>query len=79
VVEKVSILQKKTCENLHTFIESLPLSVKVIGPAPSFREKQNDLYYWQLIIKSKKRDQLTAIIKQLPNQINYDIDPNNLL
>jgi primosomal protein N' (replication factor Y) len=70
---------KKTCENLHTFIESLPLSVKVIGPAPSFREKQNDLYYWQLIIKSKKRDQLTAIIKQLPNQINYDIDPNNLL
>jgi primosomal protein N' (replication factor Y) len=70
---------KNTCENLHTFIESLPLSVKVIGPAPSFREKQNDLYYWQLIIKSKKRDQLTAIIKQLPNQINYDIDPNNLL
>ncbi len=70
---------KKTCENLYTFITSLPLSIEIIGPTPSFKEKQNDTYYWQIIVKAKKRDQLTAIINQLPSQISYDIDPNNLL
>lgn len=76
---KTSASAEKTLRNLHTFITKLPLSVNIIGPSPSFKEKQNNSYYWQMIIKAKKRDQLIHIINQLPANVSYDIDPSNLL
>ncbi len=70
---------EKACRNLHTFISTLPLSAELIGPSPSFKQKQNNIHYWQLVVKSKEREALTSIIKQLPAQVSYDIDPTNLL
>lgn len=54
-------------------------SVEIIGPAPSFLEKTNDRYNWQLVVKSKKRTTLIDIIRTLPKNCSYDIDPTNLL
>lgn len=55
--------------------------IVLFGPSPAFYEYQNGFYKWQLIIKSKKRSNLLAVIDQLPNSPNwqYDIDPASLL
>lgn len=73
----------KSAENfirkLHNIIIYSPLSIEIIGPSPSFKQKQNDMYFWQLIVKAKKRDHLTTIVNTLPGQFSYDLDPINLL
>jgi primosomal protein N' (replication factor Y) len=51
----------------------------VEGPAPSFHEKNNNKYQWQLIIKAKQRSELLKVIKMLPANWYHDIDPMNLL
>lgn len=49
------------------------------GPAPSFHEKQQGKYQWQLVVKSTNRHQLVKVINQLPSGWTYDIDPSDLL
>lgn len=49
------------------------------GPTPRFIEKIAGKYGWHIIIKSANRQLLTGVIKQLPNQCTYDIDPIDLL
>lgn len=49
------------------------------GPAPSFHEKVQNKFAWQLVIKSKQRPELLKIIAGLPAGWSYDIDPMNLL
>jgi primosomal protein N' (replication factor Y) len=51
----------------------------VEGPAPSFHEKINDNFEWQLIIKAKQRGELLKVIANLPANWQHDIDPMNLL
>ncbi len=51
----------------------------LLGPAPSFIAKTNGWYSWQIIIKSKQRARLISIIKRLPANWHFDIDPSNLL
>lgn len=54
--------------------------VSVLGPTPSFYERQHDTYRWQITIKSAKRGRLLAIIDSLPPKgWQYDIDPASLL
>ncbi len=53
--------------------------VRVEGPAPSFYERFQDKYQWQLVIKSKNRDELLKIIAALPSGWSFDIDPLDLL
>lgn len=67
------------CEKLIERINNLNLRVKINGPAPAFYEKQNGRYVWQLIIKSTDRSNLIEIIKILPGNYSYDIDPSSLL
>jgi primosomal protein N' (replication factor Y) len=55
------------------------LRIIVEGPSPCFHERINDKYCWQLVIKSKNRDELLKVIDSLPSGWNYDIDPMNLL
>ncbi len=64
---------------LNKLILDLPLSIEIIGPSPSFKQKQNDMYFWQLVVKTKKREHLTTIVNTLPGQFSYDLDPINLL
>jgi primosomal protein N' (replication factor Y) len=55
-------------------------SVEVDGPAPSFHEKLQGKYQYQLVVRSTRRSDLLSVIKLLPaSGWNYDIDPVNLL
>jgi primosomal protein N' (replication factor Y) len=54
--------------------------VSVLGPTPSFYERQHDTYRWQITVKSAKRGRLLAIIDALPPKgWQHDIDPASLL
>jgi primosomal protein N' (replication factor Y) len=64
---------------LKNALGELNLPVTINGPAPSFHEKQNGKYIWQLVVKSKNRSHLLKIINELPANFFYDIDPSSLL
>ncbi len=53
--------------------------VRVEGPAPSFYEKLQGKFQWQLIVKAVDRSELLKIITTLPANWSYDIDPADLL
>jgi len=53
--------------------------VRVEGPAPSFYERFQNKYQWQLVVKSKNRTELLKIITALPSGWSYDLDPLDLL
>ncbi len=53
--------------------------VRVEGPAPSFYERLQNKYQWQLVIKARERSELLKIIAALPANWSYDIDPIDLL
>ncbi|MEO7363882.1 MAG: primosomal protein N' [Candidatus Saccharimonadales bacterium] len=53
--------------------------VRVEGPAPSFYEKLQGKYQWQLIVKATERSELLRVIAHLPANWSYDIDPADLL
>lgn len=54
-------------------------AIEIIGPTSSFTEKTRGSYSWQIIIKSLKRSNLTAVIGVLPANWTHDIDPSHLL
>lgn len=57
-----------------------PKNVEILGPTPSFYERQRDTYRWQLIIKSTQRADLISILDRLPPQHwQYELDPTFLL
>lgn len=60
-------------------LKNLGLKIQLVGPSPSFIEKQSGAYCWQIIVKAKDRSQLSALIKHLPSGWSYDLDPNHLL
>ncbi|MBI3337740.1 primosomal protein N' [Candidatus Saccharibacteria bacterium] len=70
---------KKASEKLLLELQQKQLSLSIIGPSPAFHEKQQGKYHWQLIVKSRSRGKLLEIIKSLPANWTYDIDPTNLL
>jgi primosomal protein N' (replication factor Y) len=53
--------------------------VRIEGPAPSFYEKLQNKYQWQLVVKAKSRGELLKIIKNLPSGFSYNLDPLDLL
>ncbi len=64
------------------FVQQLATSnlrIRIEGPAPAFREKIQNKYQWQIVIKARSRDELIKAIALLPSGWSYDIDPMNLL
>lgn len=58
----------------------LPASVEILGPTPAFYERQRDTYRWQLILKSKKRQDLLDAVRLVPkNNWQSELDPTSLL
>lgn len=53
--------------------------VRIEGPAPSFYERFQNKYQWQLVVKAAERSELLKIIDKLPANCSYDIDPMDLL
>jgi primosomal protein N' (replication factor Y) len=55
-------------------------SVRILGPAPAFYERQNGVYHWQLVLKSPKREYLIEALKQIPPvHWQFELDPTSLL
>lgn len=70
---------QKASQELAERLQSSSRNIEVIGPSPSFVEKVQNRYRWQIVIKSKNRQELIDIIRHLPANWSYDIDPINLL
>jgi primosomal protein N' (replication factor Y) len=59
---------------------TLPKDVQVLGPTPSFYERQHDTYRWQLILKSPRRQLLVDALQHLPpTHWQSELDPISLL
>lgn len=67
----------KAAKALATNIDAT--NVIIEGPAPSLHEKVAGKYQYQLIIKATQRSELLKIIRELPANWSYDIDPADLL
>jgi primosomal protein N' (replication factor Y) len=54
--------------------------VKILGPTPSFYERQHDTYRWQIIVRSPSRSQLLDMLEHVPKtHWQANIDPTSLL
>jgi primosomal protein N' len=60
-------------------METSGARVLVEGPAPSFYERLQGKYQWQLVVKARQRSELLKIIEDLPSGWSYDIDPLDLI
>jgi primosomal protein N' (replication factor Y) len=70
---------KKSCDQIIKFLAESGEPIKIVGPAPSFIEKRNNTWNWQIIVKAKQRSVLVRLAKNLPTKATFDIDPINLL
>jgi len=70
---------EQTAHKLAQALLQQQLPIELSGPSAAFIEKNNNVYYWQIIVKAKRRQVLLDIIRQLPANWSYDIDPINLL
>ena len=80
---EVGLKNSKTAENkLNKLSSGLSVSypkLRLLGPAPSFIQKKNNLYQWQLIVLSKSRSDLLSIARGIPSSYRVDIDPQHFL
>ncbi|MBW3538430.1 primosomal protein N' [Candidatus Parcubacteria bacterium] len=53
--------------------------LKLLGPAPAFRERSAGRHHWQIVVKAKRRSRLLAAAKLAPSGWTVDLDPVNLL
>jgi len=70
---------QKATEDLVKKLQTNITGIRIEGPTPSFHEKVQNKFGWQVIIKTKRRGKLLEIIQQLPSGWLHDIDPMNLL
>ncbi len=55
-------------------------TVDILGPTPSFYERQHDTYRWQLLVKSPVRTDLLALLPSIPSpHWHIELDPISLL
>lgn len=70
---------EKAANTFANVLQDQSLRIQIEGPAPSFHERVQNKYQWQIVIKAKNRHELIKIIRMLPSDWSYDIDPMNLL
>lgn len=55
-------------------------NIQILGPTPSFYERQNDTFRWQLVLKSSSRANLLESLQYLPPaHWQFELDPVSLL
>lgn len=55
-------------------------NLEILGPTPAFHERLGGNYRWQLLIKSKQRNELVSIVQgRVPAGWQADLDPASLL
>ncbi|HJQ08613.1 MAG TPA: primosomal protein N' [Candidatus Saccharimonadales bacterium] len=74
-----SLAAQKAAVNFASQLTVANKRLTIEGPTPAFHERIQNKFVWQLIIKSKHRQELVDIINALPSGWSYDIDPMNLL
>lgn len=83
VSRKTSSSAQKTAEKLHEALQASKIQANLSDPAPSFYEKSFGMYHWQLVLKSKDRNQLIKALESIKaakiNGYTFDLDPINLL
>lgn len=56
------------------------LAIEILGPTPAFYERVHDTYRWQLVIKSRSRQELLRAIQLVPlKNWQSELDPLSLL
>jgi primosomal protein N' (replication factor Y) len=70
---------QKAAEKFASNLQKASLGIIIEGPSPAFHEKIQNKFQWQLVIKSKKRNELLKVLQLLPSGWSYDIDPMDLL
>lgn len=79
-VKNIRALYKKVIQTVNQLHIS-PERVAISPPMPAFHERSATGYTWQLVIKTKSRQNLLDIFDALPksNYLHYDLDPITLL
>ncbi|MGI9027916.1 MAG: replication restart helicase PriA [Candidatus Saccharimonadales bacterium] len=67
------------CHQIMKFLSESGEPIKVSGPTPSFIEKNNNTWTWQIIVKAKQRTALTRLARSIPIKCIINLDPSNLL
>ena len=70
---------ESAAEKLKHELETGGYKIRVEGPAPSFYERFQNKFQWQLVVKAVDRGELLKIIDHLPANWSFDIDPTDLL
>ncbi len=68
-----------SCDQIMKFLRESGEPIKISGPTPSFIEKRNNTYTWQIIVKAKQRPALTRLAQTIPVKCIINLDPSNLL
>lgn len=72
-IKNAQIIAKELRQKIHT-------DVQILGPTPSFYERQHDTYRWQLTLKSPKRQYLIEALAHVPStHWQSELDPISLL
>ncbi len=72
-----AIIIRKVREAYKTFSKNPKLSVSV--PTPSFHERTDRGYTWQLILRAKSRTTIVDALKNLDSKFKITLDPPSLL
>jgi primosomal protein N' (replication factor Y) len=79
------VAKRATAQNSQSALDKLRHQIQssggiqIIGPAPCYPERLAGKFRWQLVLKSKDRKKLVQLVKNLPKNYSYDLDPNDLL
>jgi primosomal protein N' (replication factor Y) len=80
VVRRATVKGAQTAaERLKGELAAAGRPVEIIGPTPAFYARRGKYFYYQLVAKSKDRDHLVALAKQVPHDWQIDLDPADLL
>ena len=75
--------EKAAIANAQKLAETLrreTTNVEILGPTPAFYERAAGTYRWQLVLKSKTRADLLAVLAHLPpKNWQFELDPISLL
>ncbi|HXY17983.1 MAG TPA: primosomal protein N' [Candidatus Nitrosopolaris sp.] len=70
---------QKAANNLKAKLINLGLPVEIIGPTPAFYARRGKYYYYQLVAKSKNREHLVQLARNVPHDWTINLDPSDLL
>lgn len=72
-IKNAQVIAKELRQKVHG-------DVQILGPTPSFYERQHDTYRWQLTLKSPKRQYLLDALAHVPStHWQSELDPTSLL